>query len=74
MKCSDCNKRKEISIGMDYKGREKLSNICGIQPLASEHMINPNTNEKYGFEKLNSRHLNICAPKWCPRKNKQKDY
>lgn len=70
MKCENCEKRKEMSVGMDCKGREKVESICSIQPLASENAINPKTNEPYGFEKLYSNHLKKCSPKWCPLKNK----
>lgn len=68
MRCEKCEHRKIVSVGMDSKGREKEMSICGIQPNVSE--INPDTNEKYGYEKLYAKHLNQCSPKWCPLKEK----
>ena len=70
MKCGDCEYRKEIFAGMDCKGMEKKYSICAIQPLASERVINPDTNERYGYNVLYSNHLKRCSPKWCPLKNK----
>ena len=54
---------------MDCKGRLKIENICSIQPLASEGVINPDTNERYGYDVLYSNHLKRCSPKWCPLKS-----
>ena len=71
MRCGDCENLKEVFVGMDCKGREKKSHICTIQPLASEHVINPETNEQYGFDTLYSQHLKRCSPKWCPLKNRK---
>ena len=71
MKCGECEHRKDRFVGMDCKGREKKCSICDIQPLASEGAINPNTNERYGYETLYSNHLKRCSPKWCPLKMKK---
>ena len=74
MKCGECEHKKEIYGRMDCKGRLKIENICGIQPLASEGAINPDTNERYGYDVLYSNHLKRCSPKWCPLKvNKPTD-
>lgn len=71
MKCGDCKNRKEMIVGMDCNGEEKTENICCVQPLASEKIIDPKTNEPYGYEKLYSQHLKKCSPKWCPLKKCQ---
>ena len=73
MICEYCEHRKELSIGMDSKGREKFGNICTIQPLASEKVINTKTNEPFGYENLGTKYLKKEAPTWCPlKKNKKK--